>query len=47
LTAASQAAQNPESAGIQVPGAAAGGTVKDEVSLPVDTGLKEMKATHE
>jgi hypothetical protein len=47
LTAASQAAQNPESAGIQAPGAAAGSTVKKEASLPVDSGLKEMKATHE
>jgi len=47
LTAASQAAQNPESAGIQAPGATAGSTVKKEAFLPVDSGLKEMKATHE
>lgn len=47
LTAASQSAQNPESAGIQAPGAAAGSTVKNATSLPVDSGLKEMKVTHE
>jgi hypothetical protein len=47
LTAASHIAQNPESAGIQAPSAAAGGSAKKEASLAVDSGLKEMKATHE
>jgi len=47
LTAASPSAQNPESAGIQAPGAAAGGMVNKETPLAVDSGLKEMKATHE
>jgi len=47
LTAATISAQNPESTGIQAPGATAGGTAKNEAPLAVDPGLKETKATHE
>jgi hypothetical protein len=47
LTAATIAAQNLGSTGIQVPGSAAGSTAKTEPPLAVDSGLEEMKATHE
>jgi len=47
LTTASGAAQNPDSAGIQAPGAAARGSAETQAPLAVNSGLREMKADHE
>ena len=47
LTAASHAGQNPDSAGIQAPGAAANGSVETQTFSTANSGLREMKVSHE
>jgi hypothetical protein len=47
LTAPSRPAQNPDSAGIQAPGAAADGTDETPAAEPANSSLREIKATHE
>jgi hypothetical protein len=47
LTATSHAGQNPDSAGIQAPGAAANGPAETKALPAANSGLREMKAAHE
>jgi hypothetical protein len=47
LTASYPTAQNPRSAGIQAPAAAAYAFVEPTAYAAADIGQKEMKATHE
>ena len=47
LTASVPAAQNPESAGAQVPGAAAQSSAQPQTSRTASSGLREMKVAHE
>jgi len=47
LTAPSQAGQNSESAGSQVPSAAASGSPETQAAAPADFGLREIKVPNE
>jgi hypothetical protein len=47
LTASSLSGQNPRSAGIQAPAAAAGNPAETQADETAYSGQKEMKATHE
>jgi hypothetical protein len=47
LTDPSQAAQNPDSAGVQAPSAAASGSAETPAGATANFGLREIKATHE
>jgi hypothetical protein len=47
LTAPGRSAENPDSAGAQVPSAAAGGSAKTKASATANSGLTEIKVTHE
>jgi hypothetical protein len=47
LTSGASAAQNPDSASIQAPVAAADGPAKKQPDAAANSGLEEMKATHE
>jgi len=47
LTAPTAAAENPTSAGAQVPSAAAGDSVQTDSTPPANPGLEEIKAFHE
>jgi hypothetical protein len=47
LTAPARAAQNPESVGAQAPSAAAGGSAETLAPKTADSGLKEIRVTHE
>jgi hypothetical protein len=47
LTAQAGAVQNPDSAGAQVPSAAASGTAEVNATAPADSGLTETKVAHE
>ena len=47
LTAHARSAQNPESAGVKAPSAAANGPAETPAARTANSGLKEIKATHE
>jgi hypothetical protein len=47
LTAASNAAQNPDSAGVQATGAAANDPADTQALPAANSGQREMKVTHE
>jgi hypothetical protein len=47
LTAPAPSAENPESAGLQVPSAATGGSPETKESASANSGLTEMKVAHE
>ncbi len=47
LTAPGRAAENPVSAGAQVPSAAAGGPAKTKTTATANSGLTEIKVAHE
>ena len=47
LTAPAQAVQNPDSAGVQAPSAAAGGSAETTASAADNSGLTEIKVAHE
>ncbi|MGA3160681.1 MAG: hypothetical protein ABSC77_05645 [Terracidiphilus sp.] len=47
LTSPGRSAENPDSAGAQVPSAAAGGPTKTKASATANSGLTEIRVTHE
>jgi len=47
LTAPAPPRENPESAGLQAPSAAADGSFEIDDAVPANFGLKEIKAAHE
>ncbi len=47
LTARAPSAENPESAGLQAPSAAAGGSAGTDETVTANSGLREIKVAHE
>jgi len=47
LTAQARAAENPDSAGAQVPSAAASGSAETKATATANSGLTEIKVAHE